>query len=115
MTQGVFAGVPVQTVAATGAAVTLDLAQGSFFDITLTAASVAVTLPDPTVNQGKRILVVVRQDATGGRVATWPGSLTKWPAGTAPTITVAANAIDLIAFDNIDGVKWLGSAKQAFA
>lgn len=115
MTQTAFAGVPIQTVAATGAAVTLDLAQGSMFDITLTAASVAVTLPPPAGNAGKRILVIVRQDATGGRAATWPGSLAKWPAGSTPTITVAANAIDLIDFTCIDGVVWLGQARQAYA
>lgn len=115
MPQNVYAGVPVQTVAATGAAVALDLTQGSLFDIKLTAASVAVTLPDPTVNAGKRIVVIVRQDATGGRVATWPGGLVKWPAGAVPTITVGANAIDVLTFENVDGVVWFGAARQAFA
>lgn len=115
MPQQPFAGVPIQTVAATGAAVTLDLAQGSMFDITLTAASVAVTLPPVAGNAGKRILVVVRQDASGARVATWPGGIVKWPAGATPTITVAANAIDLIDFTCIDGAFWLGQARQAYA
>lgn len=43
---------------------------------------------------GSFILRLV-QDATGSRTVTWPASV-KWPGGTAPTLTTAANGEDLI-------------------
>jgi hypothetical protein len=39
----------------------------------------------------------VIQDATGSRAVTWPASV-KWPSGTAPTLSTAANAIDIVTF-----------------
>lgn len=47
-------------------------------------------------NDGTFMLKLV-QDATGSRTVTWPASV-KWPGGTAPTLSTAANAIDIITF-----------------
>lgn len=38
--------------------------------------------------------VVIQQDATGGRTVGWD-ALIRWPGGTAPTMSSAANALDL--------------------
>jgi hypothetical protein len=41
---------------------------------------------------------VIVQDATGSRTVTWPANV-KWPnGGTAPTLSTAANSIDIVAF-----------------
>lgn len=40
-------------------------------------------------------LFYIQQDGTGGRTVTWPTEV-RWAGGVAPTITPAANAIDLI-------------------
>jgi hypothetical protein len=38
----------------------------------------------------------------------------KWPAGTAPTITATASAVDIISFVCVNST-WYGTAAQAFA
>jgi hypothetical protein len=43
--------------------------------------------------------LTVKQDATGSRTLTW-NSVFKFPSGTAPTLTIAANAIDKLTFDS---------------
>ncbi len=52
------------------------------------------------------ILLVLKQDSTGSRTVTWPSAV-KWPGGTAPTLTTAANSIDIIAF-YFDGTSYYG-------
>ena len=52
------------------------------------------------------ILLMLVQDGTGSRTATWPATV-KWPGGTAPTLTTAANAIDIIGF-YFDGTNYFG-------
>lgn len=107
----------VNVVAASGSAVTLpDVTTATMHRITLTAATPAITLPAP--GAGKSFTVELVQDATGGRAPTWvtPSGAIRWPGGTAPTITAAANAIDVITFACIGGTNWYGFvAGQAFA
>lgn len=53
------------------------------------------------------------QDAAGSRTATWPASV-KWPSATAPTLSTAANAIDIISF-YYDGTNYYGVASLNFS
>lgn len=56
--------------------------------------------------------VYLAQDATGGRTATWPGSVS-WLGGAAPTLPAAANTVSLLIFETINqGTTWYGSAVQ---
>lgn len=51
----------------------------------------------------------LQQGAIGGRTATWPASV-KWPSGTAPTLTTAANRVDSLSFSTVDGgTTWYGA------
>lgn len=94
----------VNTVAASGAAVTLPAMQtAAAHDVTLTAPC---TLTFPAASAGASFTLVLRQDATGGRVVTWPA--VKWPGGAAPTITPTASAVDVIQFYCANGTNWLG-------
>ena len=52
------------------------------------------------------------QDGTGAKTVTWPGAV-KWPGGTAPILTTAANAIDIISF-YYDGTNYYGLASLNF-
>jgi hypothetical protein len=90
----------------TGTAYTIDLAGGSVQALTLTGN---VTFTFPTVTAGRSFLLVLRQDATGGRTVTWPTSTNpvRWPGGTAPTITSTASRTDLFGF-TADGTRWYG-------
>lgn len=92
--------------ASTGTAYTIDLANGSVQVLTLTGNCVFTF---PTATAGRSFLLVLKQDATGSRTATWPSvtNPVKWPGGTNPTITATASRWDLYAF-TADGANWLG-------
>lgn len=83
-------------VALTDAAtIAVDLSLGNFYSVTLGGNR---TLGAPT-NQaaGQSGVIVVTQDGTGGRTLAY-NAVWKWPGGTAPTLTTAANAVDVIAY-----------------
>jgi len=98
-------GYTEETVTAnTSTAYTIDLANGSLQILTLTGNC---TFTFPTATAGKGFTLLLLQDATGSRTATWPASV-KWPAGTAPTITATASKGDKFVFVG-DGTYWWGS------
>lgn len=85
-------------------AVIFDLALSNNFAVTLTENITSITISNPPAS-GKwaAISIEFQQDATGGRtVGGWPASV-KWPAGAAPTITAAANVVDVISGYTRDG------------
>lgn len=75
----------------TGTAQTIDLSKGNVQRSTLTG-NVTFTLSNP-VDGGMYELLLYT--GAGSFTATWPAAV-KWPAGTAPTITVTASRLDLI-------------------
>lgn len=94
----------VNLVAASGTAKTLpDVNVATMHDVTLTGNC---TFTFPTLAAGKSFKLVLRQDATGSRTVTWPGTV-KWPAATAPTITATASHWDIYDFIAA-GTNWLG-------
>lgn len=102
----------ISTVATSGSAQTIP-SPGSYSinDITL---SNACTLTFPTAAAGASFTLVLRQDATGSRVVTWP--TVKWPSGTHPVLTTTASGIDVFSFLCTDGTNWMGfTAGQAMA
>lgn len=88
----------------TSTAYTIDLAGGSVQVLTLTGNC---TFTFPTATAGRGFILLLKQDATGSRTATWPAAV-KWPAGTAPTITATALKLDKYVF-TADGTNWYGS------
>lgn len=48
------------------------------------------------------LTLILRQDATGGRVITFPASV-KWEGGVAPTLSTTSNAVDIITMFTVDG------------
>jgi hypothetical protein len=92
-----------------GEALTLDLQTGNVFEVTMTENVLSLVLANPPGGgiAGSCVLIV-KQDANGGRTLAWPGSI-RWPGGVQPSITAAKNAIDLFAFVTRDGgVTWYG-------
>ena len=59
----------------------------------------------PALTAGKKFILMIAQGAGAG-TATWSG--VKWPANTAPTITVTAAKTDIFEF-YCDGIFWYGS------
>ena len=88
----------------TGTAYTINLSDGTIQILTLTGNC---TFTFPTATAGKSFLLMLKQDGTGSRTATWPASV-KWPASVAPTITATANRLDKFVF-TADGTNWYGS------
>ena len=76
------------------ATIATDCATGNVF--TMTLITTGRTMGAPTnLAAGATYIWRIKQDATGGRTLTWASAF-KWPGGTAPTQTSAANALDVI-------------------
>ena len=101
----------VVAIGTVGASNTLALTSGTVQTATLTA-STPCTFTMPTATSGKSFMLRITQAATGMTTATFTG--VKWTAGTAPTITATASAVDIISFVAI-GSTWYGSYAQAYA
>jgi hypothetical protein len=64
--------------------------------VTLTFGAGNLTIANPTgVKAGQSYVIALTQDATGSRTVTW-GTNYKWAGGTAPTLSTAASAKDII-------------------
>lgn len=74
---------------------TVDWRLGNKFFFTFGAFNETFTFTAPT--KVGNFILVLKQDATGSRTATWPATC-KWPNGSAPVLSTAASAIDIIAF-----------------
>ena len=78
-----------------GATITPNFAAGNNFSVTLGGNR---TLANPTnLTAGQHGTIVITQDGTGSRTLAY-GSNWKFPAGTAPTLTTTANAVDVLAY-----------------
>lgn len=94
--------VPNTTVAASGSAVTLSFpSNGSAsFDVTLTA-NCTFTVIGGTNGQMQQITLVLRQDATAGRVPTLPSTI-KWTSGSPPAWNTVAGRVDIVTLTTTD-------------
>ena len=98
--------------AATGdGTTTIDWKLGNKMKFTFGAANETFTFTAPT--NPCNILLMMVQDGTGSRTATWPGTV-KWAGGVAPTLTTTAAGIDIVSF-YFDGTSYHGAATLAFA
>jgi hypothetical protein len=86
----------VVTLSQSGGSVAVNAALGNDFRLTLTASGWTIANPSNPVD-GQGIVFVLTQDATGSRTLTW-GSAYNFGAGGAPTLSTAANAIDVLGF-----------------
>jgi len=82
-----------------GATITLDWNEGEIQRVTLTDSPTISFANKPPA--GTLRLEVV-QDGTGSRTVTWPAAV-EWAGGSAPTLTTAANALDVIDLYTPDG------------
>ena len=87
----------------TSTAYTIAIANGTLQVLTLTGNC---TFTFPTATAGKSFTLLLKQDGTGSRTATWPAAV-KWPSGTAPTLTATASKLDRFVF-TADGTNWYG-------
>jgi hypothetical protein len=57
----------------------------------------STTITFTNTNPGARYILMLLQDGTGSRIVTW-SSTVQWAGGTAPTLTTAANKMDITTF-----------------
>jgi len=100
-------------------AVACDLSTGNAFEVDLEAATgtVTITLSNPPASGTYgECIIKVQQDTTASRAITWAGGTFAWPGGAAPTMSTAADAIDIYTFKTWDaGTTWYGDVSQAYA
>jgi hypothetical protein len=106
----------VESVVAIGtvtSAHTLVLTSGTVQTATLTA-STACTFTMPTATAGKSFILLLRQDGTGSRTATFshPAGV-KWSTAGTPTMTATAGKMDIFSFV-ADGTNWYGNVTQGY-
>ena len=89
---------------------TIDFGTGNNHKSTMTGAC-TYTFTAPA-GPASLVLKLV-QDATGSRLATFPATV-KWAAGTAPTLSTTANAIDIVTF-YFDGTNYYGAFLGGFS
>jgi len=78
-----------------GATITPDFNAGNNFSVTLGGNR---TLANPSnLTSGQSGSIVITQDGTGGRTLAY-GSYWKFPAGTVPSLTTTANAVDVLVY-----------------
>jgi len=103
-------GVTIQTVSPLGST-TIDWGAGNFASLTFGASNETLTFTAPT--KASDLVLKLVQDGTGSRTVTWPASV-KWPGGTAPTLSTAGGAVDVIRFFH-DGTNYYGTYDLNFS
>ena len=102
----------VASLASSPGTLVLDMANGNYFDVTLTEDVATLTLSNPPASgRAGSIVLVARQDSTGTWDITWPANML-WEQGTglSPAQTTTPDAVDIYLFTTIDGgTTWLGT------
>lgn len=94
-----------------GATINWNLDDAQTAKVTL-GGNRTMAAPTNLVDGGTYVLRVI-QDGTGSRTITW-NSVFKWPGGTAPVLSTAASAVDVITFVS-DGTNMYGVAQRGFS
>lgn len=91
----------------------LDWNSNAFPTARVTLTQNLTMVPGSAPPSGATVLLMIKQDAVGGRTFTW-SSLYKWPGGVVPTMSTAANATDIASFLS-DGNFLYGNILVGFA
>ena len=92
-------------------AYTADLTTGNVFKITMTGNCTFTFSNPPASGTAGSFTLILIQDGTGSRTATWPAAV-KWASATAPTLTTTATTgTDILTFLTTNGgTTWYGFA-----
>lgn len=98
----------------------LPTTRGDFFDVGQLSANTTVTVNyfgGNTLGVAQRATVRIKQAASGGPyTVAWQHNASPtlssptilWAGGTAPTMSTAANAVDIYTLETFDGITWFG-------
>lgn len=100
----------VATITATTHNINTNLS--NIFDLTLSNNVTFTFTNPPPAGVSKSITIILRQDSTGNRTATFTGAL--YTDGVAPILSTGANAIDVLTFFTVNGgSSWFGTFAMA--
>jgi hypothetical protein len=101
----------VTTISGATGTVNLDPTSTGVFAVTETGSTTFTFTSGTGLTSGTAysFTLYLSQDATGGRVTAWPGSVT-WVGGTIPTLVTTASALNVLVFESLNGgTTWYGS------
>lgn len=99
----------IQNHPAAGSTETLDLGDGNYHDVTLTA-DCTLTLTGATNGVACTMNILLRQGSGAPWDVTWPGSVS-WVSGSAPTLATAEDEWNWVVLTTLDGgTVWFGDA-----
>lgn len=102
----------IVTLGTVTAATNINLALGNIFDITLGGNITFTFTNPPPATFSQPATIILRQDATGSRTATFTGAL--FTDGLLPTLSTGATEIDVLTFFTIDqGTSYFGTFAMA--
>jgi len=101
----------IDTVAASGSTVTLDMDQTNQFRVDMGANVTTFNVTNAADGQG--LVIRFAQDSTGSRTIAWPSEF-KWPGGVTPVLSTGANAVDVLQATRVGSV-WYGNLLKGFA
>ena len=103
----------VTTIGTVVGATNINCALSNIFDITLGAASVTFTFTNPPASgTAQPITIILRQDATGSRLATFTNA--KYTDGSVPVLSTGSNQVDVLTFFTVNGgAFWFGTFAMA--
>ncbi len=102
----------IVTIGTVSANANVNLTLGNIFDITL-GANVTLTFTNPPASTfSQPATIILRQDGTGNRTATFTGAL--YTDGQLPQLSTGANDIDVLTFFTLNsGTSWFGTFAMA--
>lgn len=104
----------VSTNVSASGSVTLNLANGNVFSLTLTGNITSLGISGAAPGRALSFALYVQQDGVGGRTVSWPGSV-QW-IGDTPTLSSSPNGLSVFVFESLNGgTTWYGSAVGASA
>lgn len=90
------------TAASSSTTYTADLSTANVFNVSMTGNCTFTFSGPPVSGTSFSFTLILKQDATGSRTATWPASV-KFPNASTPTLTTTANKTDIFNFITVDG------------
>jgi len=91
------------TVTQGSGTVTLDLAQGNFFEFTLTENVTGWTFSNPAASgTASSWIIKITQHASSAKTVAYPAAI-KWAGGTDHVMSTATGSIDIVSMFTIDG------------
>lgn len=86
-----------------GATYTADISAGNVFNLILNSATCVLTFSNATARGTMcSFTLILKQDATGGRIITWPSNVI-WSDAVVPLLTPVASRFDYFVFQTING------------